>query len=320
MRSSSFDQAACRRVLFWCLLCVLGALATPDAVRAQTHTAHSLDQVPALLQSPEAKSNFNQQIAGAPAPNSLGLHLPPALTAQAISNLMLPGNDKTPLNAVGAKPLPNEQDRYVAVVCLGGDIPKTADDTRCSQSGADNTLPLRAVLGVIEAKPGAPARLIAGPVTIDGMVNWRQTKLPSAPDALDDAKGDEVSPESFTGFDLAPYRISPDTTAIGLRGDWSAGYSGGGAEWTALYLFATVNGSLRQVLAVPMSSYQNIAGDWHKDGTRDHQITDVSNVLIVTPHAVDGHFDLLVKQRAGHAETLYRWSLASADYQPVKQG
>jgi hypothetical protein len=42
----------------------------------------------------------------------------------------------------------------------------------------------------------------------------------------------------------------------------------------ALYLFAIGGDRLRQVFAAPMSAYRDIAGDWHKDATRDHDITD----------------------------------------------
>jgi hypothetical protein len=174
---------------------------------------------------------------------------------------------------------------------------------------------LQVTLGVIEAKPGAAPRLVAKPALVDGMVNWRDTALPSAPDPLDDAKGNEIAPDSFDGFDLAPYKISADQVAFGLRGAWMDSYSGGGGEYSALYLFAIVDGAVKQILAVPMSAFKDVAGDWNKDGTRDHQITEGANVLIVAAHSTDGHFDLLLKGRTGHWQRQYKWSAASNTYQ-----
>ena len=70
--------------------------------------------------------------------------------------------------------------------------------------------------------------------------------------------------------------------------------------------------------AVSMSSYKDVTGDRHKDGTRSDEITQGANVLIVTKHSTDGHFDLLLKNRTGHWHRMYRWSTASASYRPVK--
>jgi hypothetical protein len=280
-------------------------------------TAHSLDQVPGLLKTPESKQVFAEQMQGKPPPDRLGLHLPDGLTAQQIAVLLLPAGTVAKVNAVGAKQLPDQPGHYVAIVCVGGDIPSGPDDTPCNRYPAeDSTLPVQAYVGVIEAKPGTPPVLVTKPLCVDGLVNWRETDLPAAPQALDDAKGDSIAPDGFDGFDLAPYQIAPGQRAFGLRGVWSEAYSGGGAQYSALYLLAVVDGAVKQILAVPMSAYQDIAGDWHKDGTRDHQITDAANVLIVTTHYTDRHFDLLLKSRTSRASRAYRWSAATGTYQP----
>jgi hypothetical protein len=302
-----------------CLALVIHCLALVIHVHAAwAQTAHSLDKVPALLTTPESKNAYAQQMEGKPAPDKLGVHLPAALSAQQITALLLPAGSTAKLNVVGAKPLPGQADRYVAIVCTGGDIPTGPDDPLCTRGqGDDAGPPLQAILGIIEAQSGATPRLVAKPVAVDGMVNWRDTALPSAPDPLDDAKGDAIPPDSFDGFDLASYRIAPDQLAFGLRGAWMDTYSGGGGEYSALYLFTVVDGAVKQILAVPMSAFKDVAGDWHKDQTRDHQITDGANVLIVSAHSTDGHFDLLVKSRVGHSQRLYRWSAAANAYQPA---
>ncbi|HTC08825.1 MAG TPA: hypothetical protein VK726_08610 [Acetobacteraceae bacterium] len=97
--------------------------------------------------------------------------------------------------------------------------------------------------------------LIATSPRVDDLANWRDTDLPAAPQALDDAKGDSVAPDGFDGFDLAPYQIAPGQRAFGLRGKWSEACSGGGAEYSALYLLAVVDGAVEQILAVPMSAH-----------------------------------------------------------------
>ncbi len=113
-----------------------------------------------------------------------------------------------------------------------------------------------------------------------------------------------------------PYRIAPDEPAFGLRGAWMESYSGGGAYYTALYLFAVGGDRLRQVFAASMSAYRDIAGDWHKDETRDHDITVSANVLVVSPRSTNGHFDLVVKSRAGSWQRVFRWSSETGAYEP----
>ncbi len=290
------------------------AIAVPVA---HAETAKSVDQIPSKLKTPEAKKVFEEQMEGKPAPDKLGLHLPAGLAAKDIAALLLPAGDKDPLNSVGAKPLPDQPDLYAAIVCTGGDVPTRPDDIQCGQFMSDTKPALQAYLGVIEMKPGTAPKLAAKPVAVDGMVNWRGTELPSTPDALEDAKGDEIAPTQYDSFDLAPYRIGPDQRAFGLRGTWGDSYAGGMGSYSALYLFATVDGALKRVLAVPMSSYKDIAGDWHKDGTRSHDVNEGANVLIVTKHATEGHFDLLLKSRKGDWQRLYQWSATAAAYRPV---
>ena len=305
-----------RKALVCLVLAIQVTAVWAPASRAQT--AHSLDQVPSLLKTPESKSIYAEQMQGTPAPDRLGVHLPAGLTAQQMTALLLPADSTAKLNVVGAKPLPGQADRFVAIVCTGGDIPTGPNDLLCTRDrGDDAAAPLLAYLGMIEAKAGAAPRLIAKPVLVDGMVDWRDTALPSAPDALDDAKGDQIPPDSFDGFDLAPYKIAPDQIAFGLRGGWMDAYSGGGGEYSALYLFAVVDGAVKRILAVPMSAFKDVAGDWHKDGTRDHEITEGANVLIVSTHSTDGHFDLLLKSRTGRWQRMYRWSTESGTYHSV---
>ena len=63
-----------------------------------------------------------------------------------------------------------------------------------------------------------------------------------------------------------------------------------------------------------MSACSEIAGDWYKDGTRDHDITDVANLLVVLRHETAGHFDLELRQRHGKARQVWRWDAARSAY------
>lgn len=302
-----------KKTVFWRAL-LLVFFAVFWAPLAAAETASSLDKVPGLLKTPEAKKAFRVQIEGQPAPDKLGLHLPNGLTSKDITALLIPGS-QAPLNAVGAKPLASHAGLYIAIVCTGGDLPKMSYDTPCAQAQAsDAKPPLRVTLGLVEAGQAAPPHLAAKPLVLDLGVDWRHARLSSTPDALDDAKGDTIRPDGIDGFDLAPYRIAPAVPAFGLRGSWMDGYSGGMASYSALFLFAAVDGALRQVFTAPVSAYKDIAGDWNKDGTRQHDITESADVLVISSHKTDGYFDLILKSRSGHDHRVYRWSAPAMAY------
>lgn len=296
---------------FWFLLPLL--LAGP--VLGQT--VHSLDQVPAALKTPEAKAAFAQQIEGQPAPDGLGARLPPALSATQIESLLVPAGDTSPVSIVGARAMPGQASVYVAIVCMGGQAPDPSDDKTCDQTDIGAPRPdMRVYVGLIQTIAGAPPRLLAKPAQLDGRVDWQDTILGDAPDGADDAGGGVLTPDAITGFDLAPYVIAPGERAFGLLGEWNVGYAGGGAQYHALYLFAVEDGAVVQILATPMSFSKMLAGDWHKDGTRDHDLSEGANVLVVTKRMTNGRFDLLQKTRGGGASRLFKWSAAEKRYEP----
>ncbi len=297
------------------IICLLPFGFVLPAVAAEVH---SLDKVPGQIKTPEGKAYFSEQMEGKPSPDGLGVKLPANLPAKTISDLLVPPGDHNAANIIGAKPWPARPDTYVAIVCTGGAEPWEYEP-RCAQPQDSDKKqePLHVYVGVIEMKDGGAPRLVAKSDSVEAGVNWAKSGLPREPMDAEDAKGATVQPQGFDRFDLAAYKIAPDTLAFGLRGNWTESYSGGGASFSSLTLFAIEADRLKPILSVPMSAYSDTAGDWHKNGTRDHTIKDGSNLLVVTPHAVDQHYDLAVKSRSGHWQRLYRWSKAAAAYQPA---
>ena len=283
---------------------------------AAAQTVHSLDQVPKVLKTPEAKATFAQQIEGKPAPDGLGARLPTGLSESLIAGLLVPASDRTPVSLVGARALPGQPGVYVAIACTGGEKPGPSDDKTCDQTNFGAPRPdMRVYVGLIDTAAGVPPRLAAKPALLRDKVDWRDTILGDAPDAVEETKDGRLSPDSLTRFDLAPYVIAPGQRAFGLVGHWNVGYAGGGADYDALYLFAVVDGTVTQILATPISFSKMLAGDWHKDGTRDHDMTEGANVLVVTTHATNGHFDILQKARTDKARRVFKWSAAGNRYE-----
>lgn len=292
------------------------ALALLTAVPAAAQSVHSLDQVPGALKTPEARAAFAEQMEGRPLPDGLGVRLPDGLTAAQVAALLIPAGDDSVPNLVGARPLPGQSGVYVAIACTGGDRRDAPDDPKCSQDGyGEPHPPLRVHVGLIEARAGSAPRNLARPLALDAAVDWSDAILGDAPIDAEDAEGGQLEPQAIVRFDLAPYLIAPGQRAFGLIGSWSEGYSGGGADFGALFLIAVVDGDLKQVLSLPMWFSKNIAGEWHDDGTRDHHLTEEAAVLIVTTRSTAGHFDLQQKTRVSKESRTFKWSAATKRYE-----
>ncbi|MDN7874291.1 hypothetical protein [Burkholderia aenigmatica] len=287
-------------------------------------TAHSLDEVPGKFSSPEARAAYARDMSGAPEQDGFGVHLPPGFTKEALVAQLAPGQPLGRVVLVGAKPWPQRPGAFVAIVCaaptdgLARDVLRFRAPTDCEgyerHTDADETKEL-VWLGVFERGPDGAPRLVARTEQpLDQGIDWSQTNIESP----DPARTDDVAirPERWLRFDLAPYALRAGDAAFGVRAGWSAGYSGGGASFEALYLFRIDGKTLRVVFAQPMMYYEDLAGDWHRDGTRDHDITEASNTLNVLPTSTEGFHDLQLRQRGGKWRQTFRWSPADGEYQP----
>jgi hypothetical protein len=293
------------------LLCLLAA--TVAAPAFAEGTAKSVSQVQSMLKTPEARANWDEQMLGKPAPDGLGVKLPDGISADALVLLMLPKSEVTRVQLVGAKPWPRRKDSYVVIVCTRApDEPAQREEQCASERG--NAAP-NVYVGVVEYLPGGEPKLIAASGPVTRKIDWSATDLPAAPVAAEDDPKGMIAPERWQRFDLAPYQIRSDTYAFGLRTSWSEGYSGGGAAFEALYLFAIQGDKLQVVMAEPMSAFQDIAGDWNPDKTRQHDIYEDAKVLVVQPkQATAGYYDLVLKSRLGGTTQRLQWSTAAQTY------
>lgn len=291
-------------------------------VPAGAVTVHSLDQVRGAIKSPEGRAAFDQQIGGVPQPDGFGTQLPQGFTKELLLAQLAPGQDPKRLTLAGAKPWPQQAQSYVAIVCLAT-TPEQAktelhyDPSSCS--GDDDT-PHEVWFGVYTRDAqGAPRLVARTQAPVDTPVDWSDTDIDAPQSIGNDPKTGraEGMPQSWLRFDFAAYRLRGKDYAFGVRTGWSEGYAGGGASFEALYLFLVDGAKLRVVFAQPMMYTKMLAGDWHKDGTRDHIQTDASNVLSVLNGTSDGFHDLRLQQRSGKWRRNFRWSPSQQRYAAV---
>lgn len=108
-------------------------------------------------------------------------------------------------------------------------------------------------------------------------------------------------------LDFAPYRMTPELTAFGLRWDRNFMVAGGGGTNQYLELFVVKGGEVTPVLSTLMRSSSVTAGEWHKDKTREHLVhgSQTGATISVLKTLSHGHFDLLKKQ--GGRQAVLKW-------------
>jgi len=274
--------------------------------------ANSLDAVPGLLKSPEAKAVWAEQMEGRPAPDHLGTRELAGLDAGMLRRLLVPGVAADRIVLLGARRWAQHPGHVVALVCYREDAPRNASADPSCETGDTAQ-----VLGVLRVGDAGDAQLVAR-LRLDDGIAWPLLSWGGAqPLRMEDA-GASAIPERWERFDLAAYRLSSGAPALGLRGGWSEGYAGGGAFYSALYLFELRGDTLKQVFGGAMSMYRDIAGNWNDDGTREHDIEEWAGVLIVEPRTHHGRQDLRLRERGGRGGDLYRWSPAADGYRRVE--
>lgn len=284
-------------------------------------TVPSLDKARGAIKNADARAVFDQQMGSAPIPDGFGTQLPAGFSRELLLSQLTPGIDRQRVVLVGAKAWPQRPGGYVATACLAANAEQAQRALRypSPQCDGDSESSGNEIwFGVFDRAADGSMQLVArttAPVTTS--TDWSHTNI-DMPQAMefDDSKTPPVSrPQSWQRLDFARYQLRSGDMAFGVRAGWSEGYAGGGASFEALYLFHIDGKALRVVFAQPMMFNKMIAGDWHKDGTRSHDMSDGSNTLNVLPGTSAGYHDLQLREQRGKWRQTWRWSDASQTYQ-----
>ncbi len=291
-------------------------LSSTLALAVEPKQVHSLDQLPAAFKSKDGRAKFREQISGVPMADGFGTTLPVGLTVSAVAQLVAPGRDAALATLVGVKPWPYRANTFVAIVCLAANKAAHDDDLKYNQ-GHPTCAAKEVHLAMLEyqATDQLPKRIASYGKALDIMTSWeRSSMLP--PVSADDKP---TLPGDYLRFDFAPFKISPTETAFGIRVGWSQSYSGGGADSQALMLFALDGDRLINILSVPIYYSENLAGDWHKDGTRDHSLSEDEGIVTFLAKKTNGHFDLQLKGKREKWKQVFVWDDQAKRYQPESQ-
>ena len=303
-------------------------LATPQQVS-------SLDQVPKLIKNKEGTAKYLEQINGDEKPDGFGTALPSGLSAKDIVSLLAPKENLELATLVGAKAWPYRADSFVVIACFSGNKKhydykkKNNQQPTCNKdydANHERYIDQAVYLGILEYKENVikPTLVASYSKPLDIKTGWQYKKLdestyyvPSSYISISRGKNNTM-PEEYERFDFAPFKINETETAFGLRLGWNEGYMGGFGYFEALALFKIQGDRLINILSEPIYYFQNIAGEWHKDQTRDHIFYEGQNRLSMLPNKTEGYYNLQIKTQNSHCKRLFKWNSKLAKYMPVK--
>lgn len=260
--------------------------------------------------------------------DGFGTVLPPGFSSKEIVELIAPKKDMSLATLVGVKSWPYLADSFVAIICFASSKKEYEQDMRsnkqkpsCEASyvggnldSSDSYKSKEVYLAVLEyRKDGMAPKVIArydGPLNVK--TNWAHTFLDSPTE-----EDTEILPRTYSRFDFARFKISDDKTAFGVRVAWDQAYAGGGAEYNALMLFMVNGDKIINILSEPIFYSADIAGDWQKDGTRNYDLREAENVVIMMANKTNGYYDLQIKNSRAKWRQMFVWSNKYFHYEPI---
>lgn len=275
-------------------------------------TVQNLDAVPGVIQHTEGKQIFSEQMAGATPAKGFG-ELPQGLSENQWIGWVAPNENPNNLILTGAKAW-GKDGKYIGVACFAdnqadaGQAKKYADNT-CPEN-YNNGRANKLYLGVFSWQNQQLQPIARSEKPLNQISAWNKA-------AEKESDDESVRPLAYyTKLDLAPYRIAPDTLAFGVRGGYSDAYSGGGAFYEVLELYTIKDSKIINVFSDLVYYYSDIAGDWNKDGTRQHDISESKYILKLRSAKTQGFYDLEVVNLQDKSSQIFHWSESLQQYVP----
>lgn len=279
---------------------------------AYATTVQNVDSIPSAIQHTEGKQIFSEQMMGATPAQWFG-ELPQGLDVTQWIAWVAPNEDPKNLILTGAKPW-GKDGKYIGVACFAdnqadAEQAKKRANKDCPENYSNSRVN-KLYLGVFSWQNQQLQPIARSEKPLDQLSAWNK----AAEKETDD---ESVKPLAYyTKLDLAPYRIAPDNLAFGVRGGYSNAYSGGGAFYEVLELYMIKNNKIINVFSNLVYQYQDIAGDWNHDGTRQHDISESKYILKMRSAKTHGFYDLERVNLQDKSSRIFRWSESLQQYVP----
>jgi hypothetical protein len=247
--------------------------------------------------------------------NGLGQTLPPGLSSEDLLTAFLTPDEfkryEGDVSYVGAVEWRHVPGSYVAVICMNDPNERHRDDMAVGRDPR-----LFYYFGVFRLGEAGAKK---GPVFVARSEPFRPSTHRKDWSLLEggpypDAQG-KAYDDGLLRFDMAPYRVTKDDFAFGVRSALDLPYTGGYGHFETLHLFLVTGKTIRPILSQPLYYLEVSAGEWNPNGTRVHYVTEVKCVLVVENRISDRHFDLAITQLTGNRQMVRKvWEKESQSY------
>jgi hypothetical protein len=286
---------------------VIAAIVCVGALPVFAKQSSNLAQSGNPFRATEGRNAFARQMDGA-SNQSLVLHLPAEITADELSKLVfgrtlsdvkhasvdVPAVNNADFQGLVMRQWPGREGVYIGV----GSIGKLLTESNSSH-----------------AQIYACAFKIHSPHNFEILASLK-TPLQFDCDSKD-AMTMDGGLDELVSIDAASFKISPSDYAIGLRLGHNEGYSGGIGYQENLLLLMQQGNMLVPIFNHMVYQMQYLAGEWNKDGSRQHDPEERAKFIVAIKDGIkNGFYPIVLKQTiGGHSQFLYNWNSKKMKYE-----
>lgn len=279
---------------------------------ANAQVVQSLSEVQQAIKSSEIQNHYDEQMHGI-FKNQFSALSRQDTKVNTLLKLIGHSTDTKKLALLGVRTWKNNQ--YIITACSYHQAVdwQYEEHTLYANCTGDNVAMI--TLAVAQKDSNGQWQLSAKPYQEKFSQTFDEHKINQSSFAIDSIMDSGKTIGDLDRIDTANYQLNDNTTAFGVRFKTFAGFAGGGISSQAMTLFAVINGQLTPILTVPTYYFEDLAGSWNDDGTRQHHIEQSEHILIVSKQKTKGFYDIIYKEKGKSSQIIYRWNEKTLKYQ-----
>lgn len=294
------------------LISLIGSLSIFTANAKNAKVVNSLSEVPKAITSKEIQNHYDEQMHGIFKDQFSALSRQDK-EVNTFLKLIEHSTDTKKLALLGVRAWSNNQ--YIIIACSYHQAVDWQYEEHTLYANCESDDVAMITLAVAQKDNNGQWQLSAKPYQEKFSQTFNEQKINQSSFAIDSIIDNGKTIGDLDRIDTANYQLNDSTKAFGIRFTTFAGFAGGGISSQAMTLFAIINGQLRPILTVPTYYFEDLAGSWNDDGTRQHHIKQSEHILIVSKQKTKGFYNIIYKEKGKSSQIIYRWNEKTLKYQ-----
>lgn len=279
---------------------------------ANAQVVQSLSEVQQAIKSSEIQNHYDEQMHGI-FKNQFSALSRQDKDVTAFLKLIGHSTDTKKLALLGVRTWKNNQ--YIITACSYHQAVDWQYEEHTLYANCESDDVAMITLAVAQKDSNGQWQLSAKPYQEKFSQTFDEHKINQSSFAIDSIMDSGKTIGDLDRIDTANYQLNDSTTAFGIRFKTFAGFAGGGISSQAMTLFAIINNQLTPILTVPTYYFEDLAGNWNNDGSRQRHIKQSEHILIVSKQKTKGFYDIIYKEKGKASQIIYRWNEKTLKYQ-----